>query len=141
MAQRAGRAERSGFAAEDQAGGFRQKRRTVAHGVFQLIGKTAGEHNKLLDAEALQFAHEPVQQRPSGNVKHRPRRAAGAYGALRERNGSRRLLRCLLCDLHGWRWLPHIEEARKHFFFEKKKQKTFVPLIDASDNAGAYLIE
>jgi len=33
---------------------------------------------------------------------------------------------------------PHTSEARKHFFFEKKKQKTFALLADAVDQTGAY---
>jgi len=29
-------------------------------------------------------------------------------------------------------------ETRKHFFFEKKKQKTFALLVDAPDTTGPY---
>jgi hypothetical protein len=32
-------------------------------------------------------------------------------------------------------------EARKYFFFEKKKQKTFVGLVDAADTTRTYLRE
>jgi len=31
-----------------------------------------------------------------------------------------------------------ISEARKHFFFEKKKQKTFALLVDAADTTDTY---
>jgi hypothetical protein len=37
----------------------------------------------------------------------------------------------------GWCWIDnHIGEARKYFFFEKKKQKTFDRLVDATDPTG-----
>jgi hypothetical protein len=35
----------------------------------------------------------------------------------------------------------HTGEARKHFFFEKKKQKTFALLVAGADPAGTYPIE
>jgi hypothetical protein len=37
--------------------------------------------------------------------------------------------------LKSWRW----DKARKYFFFEKKKQKTFVFLADATDPSTAHL--
>jgi hypothetical protein len=44
-----------------------------------------------------------------------------------------------LCD--SLNRLRGMTEARKHFFFEKKKQKTFVRLVDAADKTSTYLIE
>jgi hypothetical protein len=32
-------------------------------------------------------------------------------------------------------------EARKYFFFEKKKQKTFVLLVNAADRSGPCLMD
>jgi len=34
------------------------------------------------------------------------------------------------------RWNRHTGEARKYFFFEKKKQKTFTLLVDAAVATG-----